>query len=70
MTYSSKFLVSRFFTVLVLMVVCGGSAFSQRMYDSIGRQTGRVEVTLLVSDFFTPAFSNLLAMHSWQIVEF
>jgi hypothetical protein len=54
----------------MLMVVFMGSAFSQRMYDSIGRQTGRVEVTLLVSDFFTPAFSNLLAMHSWQIVEF
>ena len=43
MTYSSKFLVSRFFTVLVLMVVCVGSAFSQRMYDSSGRQIGRVD---------------------------
>jgi sporulation protein YlmC with PRC-barrel domain len=43
MTYSSKFLVPKFFTLLVLMVVCVGSAFSQRMYDSSGRQVGRVD---------------------------
>ena len=43
MTYPSKFLVPGFFNVLVLMVVCIGSAFGQRMYDSSGRQIGRVD---------------------------
>ena len=43
MTNPSKFLVPRFFTFLVLMVVCAGSAFSQRMYDSSGRQIARAD---------------------------
>ena len=40
---TSNFLVPRFFTVPLLMVVCAGSALSLRMYDSGGRQMGWVE---------------------------
>jgi hypothetical protein len=40
---TSNFLVPRFFTVPLLMLVCAGSALSQRMYDSSGRQMGRVD---------------------------
>jgi len=43
MTYTSKFLAPRFFTVLMLIVLCMSSAFSQRMYGSSGRQIGRAE---------------------------